>query len=465
VAKNGDNIQSAAADATTSAGQLDQSSRSVNGLIKRSEDIVQRVSRQAEEGGQIIQKSILGISRVSAAMTHSATVMKELNKRTRDISGIVDTINVITERTNLLSLNASIEAARAGEAGRGFAVVAEEVRNLADRCAKATAEISEIVRGLEDATREATDAAGTAFQVAEESNRLSETGLAGLKTILAGITDSSALVTQISRAADEQIVVVRKVGESINATTVQAREIAISTAEQAKSAAQIVQAASQMRKGAKEVSQANSEQAKAAREVVKAAQLTTHSAGQIRKAMTEQAAGAVQIVQAIELMRKGAGTTTRSVAEQATAIELVFKETERLSVQFTGLGKNVAEQAKSCQEIKVAAKDFQQQMNQAGGAMKQQLKAVKEIRAGSVHVTRQIESITTANLEDSRSAVSILDRIRGIQATSKQSGDDAKSLQGLAGKGRVTKLSAKAGLAGRGRPANMPANFNHKVIL
>ena len=57
-------------------------------------------------------------------------------------AAIVDTINLIAERTNLLSLNASIEAARAGDAGRGFAVVAEEIRNLADRSAKATADIA-----------------------------------------------------------------------------------------------------------------------------------------------------------------------------------------------------------------------------------------------------------------------------------------------------------------------------------
>src|SRR5205085_6116276 len=108
------------------------------------------------------------------AMGQSATVMRELNKRTEDITGIVDTINVIAERTNLLSLNASIEAARAGDAGRGFAVVAEEIRNLADRCAKATADISHIVKALEDATRDATQAAADGARVAEESNRLSE---------------------------------------------------------------------------------------------------------------------------------------------------------------------------------------------------------------------------------------------------------------------------------------------------
>ena len=71
-------------------------------------------------------------------MAQSSTVMREMGKRTNEISSIVDTINVIAERTNLLSLNASIEAARAGDAGRGFGVVAAEVKKLAENTRAAT---------------------------------------------------------------------------------------------------------------------------------------------------------------------------------------------------------------------------------------------------------------------------------------------------------------------------------------
>ena len=120
---------------------MDRSTASVAALARQADEVTRRVSRDAEEGGATVQRSIQGIGRLRDSMTQSATVIREMGKRTSEISSIVDTINLIAERTNLLSLNASIEAARAGDAGRGFAVVAEEIRNLADRSAKATADI------------------------------------------------------------------------------------------------------------------------------------------------------------------------------------------------------------------------------------------------------------------------------------------------------------------------------------
>ena len=268
------------------------------------------MSTDAQEGGAAVERSIQGIGRLRDAMSQSSTVMKEMGKRTSDITSIVATINMIAERTNLLSLNASIEAARAGDAGRGFAVVAEEIRNLADRSAKATADIGAIIKSLQDVAQDAVAASAEGLRVADDSNAIAETGAAGLRKILSGVTRDRRS-GRPDRARDRRAAPGR---QGRDARRRPRRPIRPGwwpkrPANRAQPRHRSCRAQAQMRKVAQEVTKAVTEQGRASRDIMKAAQSTSRLAADVRKATAEQASTTDQLTQMSEGIRKGAAST------------------------------------------------------------------------------------------------------------------------------------------------------------
>ncbi|MBB4006485.1 methyl-accepting chemotaxis protein [Allorhizobium taibaishanense] len=180
-----------AASLEETAAALDEVTANVNSSAQRAQDartVAAKAKANAEASANVVAQAVEAMSRIEDSSSK--------------ISNIIGVIDEIAFQTNLLALNAGVEAARAGEAGRGFAVVAQEVRELAQRSAKAAKEIKDLIQN-------------STTEVASGVKLVSDTGTA--------LTDISDLILQvndhivaISTAAREQATGLGEVNSAVN---------------------------------------------------------------------------------------------------------------------------------------------------------------------------------------------------------------------------------------------------------
>ncbi len=179
-------------------------------------DAAHKATQAAVKGGASVVETIKGMQRIRATVQSTSKKIKGLGERSLEIGAIIEVINEIATQTNLLALNAAIEAARAGEQGKGFAVVADEVRKLAERAARATKDITGLIKGIQLETSEAVTVMEEGTREVEEGTRLADQAGAALREIEQIVKQSAALVIDITRSASEQVKVTETMVSSMD---------------------------------------------------------------------------------------------------------------------------------------------------------------------------------------------------------------------------------------------------------
>ena len=177
-----------------------------------------RISEVKELGRKSINYSndvINDIHAISKSISESLSLQQYLKSELNNVTTILETIRVISQKTNLLSLNAAIESARAGEAGRGFAVVANEVRQLAGKTHESTALIEQLIDQLNKSSDVALVSMENSAKLVTSSGSLVADNQKSIHDLFKEIVEVNTLITQVASSAEEQTTVTQGITENV----------------------------------------------------------------------------------------------------------------------------------------------------------------------------------------------------------------------------------------------------------
>ena len=195
-----------------------------------------------------VNETVKGMEGIRESIAESEKRIKRLGERSQEITGIVNLINTIAERTHVLALNASMQAAAAGDAGRGFAVVAEEVQRLAESSRQATQQIAQLVNNIQIETSDTINTVNkTIAQVVLGSEIAARSG-AQMRDTQQSTASLVELVKRITSSAQVQMKIttelrnrVHQIGASTEKTAAEILLQSEATADLSKSADRLVE--------------------------------------------------------------------------------------------------------------------------------------------------------------------------------------------------------------------------------
>jgi methyl-accepting chemotaxis protein len=219
-------------NSTLVASASEQATSNVRNVATAAEELaasLSEVTRQVSESTQVTLGAVEQVNQVSGRV-------KGLSEAAEKIGSVVGLINEIASQTNLLALNATIEAARAGEAGKGFAVVSSEVKSLASQTAKATDEISQQVKGIQEATADSVRAIAEIQATIDQVNTIANTIAAAVEEQNAATRDISQNVQQAAVGTQDVTARIAEVSTASHQTGQSADEVGVAATELAERA-------------------------------------------------------------------------------------------------------------------------------------------------------------------------------------------------------------------------------------
>lgn len=234
-------VEQVAQGAVSQAEETENSAYLLNDSINSLNLVVNKESKgkeDLEKAVDMLNEGYGNLQNTSKSLNNileQFSIVKEnglnLQNRAKDVNKIVETVSAISDKTNLLALNASIEASRAGEYGQGFTVVAMEIRKLAESSKIAVKNINQNLESLIEEIDSFVSQIGEQFSILQEENiSLSKVAKDNYETVLS-IKNVSSLLIELVNDLSKETGDMNKISSNIESLAAIAEENSASSEE------------------------------------------------------------------------------------------------------------------------------------------------------------------------------------------------------------------------------------------
>lgn len=327
-------LASFVSDTSASMIEMDASINEVDRNASQSYDFTLEASKYTEEGLKAVQETMQGMSNIQRAVAEAESVILKLGSKSEEIGKIVNVIDDIAEQTNLLALNAAILAAQAGEHGKGFSVVATEIRDLSERTASSTKEISNLIKTVQEEVKNAIESTKIGVKEAKSGANLANQSGRILEKILENGLAVSNMAKEIARATKEQSRSSQGVTRAIEKVREMVKQVSKATSEQSQGSQHIQEATERMREITRYVQQATQEQKSGSLMISKATEEMMEMIHGILEITSQQAEGSEKITKAMGVVKKLGEEMKESVEELKTVNEQLVQQSQTLQEEI-----------------------------------------------------------------------------------------------------------------------------------
>ena len=242
VSRNLDSLSEAVDKSVSAMEEINMSLKNVEQNTSFSHEVSSHVKEQADKGMSVVEETISALAEIQNSVDLSYQGIKRLSENSSRIDSIVNVIDAITKRTNLLALNAAIIAAQAGEYGKSFGVVADEIRNLSLQTGQSTGEITRIIDEIMNESQVAASNVTSTKELVQKGVKMGEETGKALQVILDSAQQAMEMTEKIKTATGEQTMSARLVTQSIEDVSSMTAQIFKASKEQSNATRSILSA-------------------------------------------------------------------------------------------------------------------------------------------------------------------------------------------------------------------------------